>query len=583
MTGAAKNPALDAARQAQFKVDNCLDERRSFRLEAGAGAGKTYSLVSALQRLISERGIALTQAGQQVACITYTLVARDAIAKAIANHPAILVETIHAFCWSIISQFQSSLRQLLSEDAEKAEKITQGGGLGKKPILYSLGYFVVDNSTVFLSHDDVPVMMAKLIENTKFQNLIRQKFPFIFIDEYQDTDPAFMASLTRHFLESARGPLIGLFGDHWQTIHRKDYELAALPILGIDKGSNFRSVPAIVNVLNELRPELRQAVSDPDAEGEARFFHVNSYKGEKTNTPHSKNDLPDDVARLVRHSLIQRLQKEGWEWDETKVLMLTHNAISAEHGYPTIADIYKGRTEKYVKKEDPAIEFLCNIVDPMCESYDRSHYGEMFSILGRSPAIRAHSDKALWRDHMDRLLKLRKEGTIGEIIDHLKDGHKPPLPERVRRREEELQKLGDEPIPEEMGSLSRYKNLRNVRYSEVSSLISFVNGFTPFATQHSVKGDQFKDVLVILGGGWNQYNWPQLFELLETKKITSTNSKGYLRSRNLFYVSVSRPMKRLAVLATQTLPPNALKTVTRLFGADCVEQIEVAIPDKRAS
>lgn len=54
------------------------------------------------------------------------------------------------------------------------------------------------------------------------------------------------------------------------------------------------------------------------------------------------------------------------------------------------------------------------------------------------------------------------------------------------------------------------------------------------------------------------------------------STKGFYRSRNLFYVSISRPMTRLAVLATQTLSDTALAAVSRLFGKNNVE--ELAIP-----
>jgi DNA helicase-2/ATP-dependent DNA helicase PcrA len=90
-----------------------------------------------------------------------------------------------------------------------------------------------------------------------------------------------------------------------------------------------------------------------------------------------------------------------------------------------------------------------------------------------------------------------------------------------------------------------------------------------------VKGAEFENVLVVLGGGWNRYNWPQLLELMETKAFTTANIKGFYRARNLFYVSISRPMKRLAVLATQTLSATALTTATKLFGADNVEALVV--------
>ncbi|MFW8642778.1 UvrD-helicase domain-containing protein [Rhizobium beringeri] len=59
--------------------------------------------------------------------------------------------------------------------------------------------------------------MAQLLAEKKFQSFLTQQHPIIFIDEYQDTDKGFMEALTNHFLRPKTGPLIGLFGDHWQN------------------------------------------------------------------------------------------------------------------------------------------------------------------------------------------------------------------------------------------------------------------------------------------------------------------------------------------------------------------------------
>lgn len=100
--------------------------------------------------------------------------------------------------------------------------------------------------------------------------------------------------------------------------------------------------------------------------------------------------------------------------------------------------------------------------------------------------------------------------------------------------------------------------------------MKFLDGDTTFATQHSVKGAEFENVVVILGGGWNHYNWPRLLELIHTQALNAKNAKGYYRARNLFYVAISRPKVRLAVLATQTLPDDALQGAIKLFGAENV-------------
>ena len=121
----------------------------------------------------------------------------------------------------------------------------------------------------------------------------------------------------------------------------------------------------------------------------------------------------------------------------------------------------------------------------------------------------------------------------------------------------------------------RYSKLRDIRYGEVVEVVKFIEKQTSFATQHSVKGAEFENVLVVLGGGWNHYNWPQLLELIETNALNAKNTKGFYRARNLFYVSISRPMTRLAVLATQTMPDTALAAVNRLFGGDNVEELAI--------
>ena len=67
----AASPAEVAAQRALDEMFRCIRERKSFRLEAGAGAGKTYSLVKALQVIIDEEGTQLVRRHQRVACITY--------------------------------------------------------------------------------------------------------------------------------------------------------------------------------------------------------------------------------------------------------------------------------------------------------------------------------------------------------------------------------------------------------------------------------------------------------------------------------------------------------------------------------
>lgn len=574
----ALSPAVEAAQRAQERLNRCIDNHQSFRLEAGAGAGKTYSLIQALKRLISERGSDYLRRGQKVACITYTNVAKREISQEIDEHPTVLVETIHAFCWGCMDQFQSVLRTEVGKLKKYAERIAEAGGVGNRRIEYDLGYFGVHDDRITLHHDDIPELMARFLAISKFQQIFTGSYPVVFIDEYQDTNDEFMGALATHFLEPKKGPLIGLFGDHWQTIYRDDFNLAALPnVEGIDKGSNFRSVPAVVDMLNRLRPTLPQVVDDETAQGEARAFHANSYTGVRTNTAHSKLDTPPDVTRAYVAALRKQLQDEGWDFSPrvTKVLMLTHAALAAEQGYPSIVEIFKSHPDAISKLDDTTLEFLGRVVEPTCAAYKAKKYGQMFDVLGRAGTLPKPSEKQAWADDMKLLDSLRESGTVGEVLDLLKKTRRPRLPDNVTRREDDMAEFNPAGGEPEKVSVSRHRRLRDVKYQEIVNLVRFVDGFTPFATQHSVKGAEFENVLVVFGGGWNHYNWPRMLEyMVPGAKPKADYEKGFNRARNLFYVSVSRPKRRLAVLFTQTMSDKLLGVLNTLF-ADKVAAVKL--------
>ena len=90
-----------------------LDEPKSFFLFAGAGSGKTRSLVKALKgvRKKSERRLRLNS--QRIAVITYTRAACDEIKRRLDDDPLFSVSTIHSFTWDLIEYYQTDIKQWL--------------------------------------------------------------------------------------------------------------------------------------------------------------------------------------------------------------------------------------------------------------------------------------------------------------------------------------------------------------------------------------------------------------------------------------------------------------------------------------
>lgn len=567
------SPAEAAAAKTLAAVQECIANATSFRLEAGAGAGKTYSLVKALQLVITTRGAELLRNQQKVACISFTNVASDQITARIGSHPVVFSSTIHAFCWSLAKDFQVELRKLLQDLPNWVERLNEIGGIGNRQVTYDLGRprAKADEDFVSLGHDDILPLAVKLIERPKFRSLLVAKFPILFIDEYQDTNQAFAAALLNHFLPEGK-LMLGFFGDHWQKIYEDGCgKLSHGNLREINKHANFRSRKEIVAALNRMRPELTQEVSDPTAVGTVAVFHSNQWQGTRRGGAHWKGDLPEKDARRMLGQVKTRLVAEGWDFSPqaTKILMLTHGVLAREQGYAGIAACFGGRSGSFAKKEDPHVAFLVDVVEPVCRCFEEKRFGEMFSILGgKRPAIMSLAEKSEWSRDLQQMLRFREAGTIGNVLYHLRKTGRFPVPEQVEAVEHEIElstKLEDGALPELSRRAQAIKQLREVQYKQVSALSDYINGFTPFSTNHGVKGEEYQNVLVVLGRGWSDYNFVRFLEM-SRGAVSETDREFFERNRNLFYVACSRPKQRLALLFTQEISPNAMRTLENWFG-----------------
>lgn len=576
----ATSPALTAAREAESLVSAALREGRNFLLEAGAGAGKTYSLVEALKQLLASERRRLQRNNQQIACITYTNAATEVITKRIDGDKLVAVSTIHAFCWSLIRAFQPTLRSELQKLEAWQERIAEAGGIGKQTIEYELGYRSITEEIISLHHDDVLALTSALMPIEKFQSIVAGRYPYVFIDEYQDTSGEMMSAIQTNLFSRKGGPLVGLFGDHWQRIYDDTCgHVADKALQEIGKKANFRSSTSVVHVLNKMRPELPQAVKDEGFTGSAFAFHTNSWVGTRRSGAgggHWKGDLPAETAHEYLQRCIASLAASGWDFapEKTKILVLTHNGIASEQGYSQLVRIFP-YNDLWLKKSDDHIAFFADKLEPATAAYKSHRYGEMFNIFGdQAPRFSSHADKQKWSAAMDAIIQLRETGTIGQVVDHILAVRYPTLPEKIHRREKEAHDWQDTPDVETPEPVKRVRAMREIPYSEVIALVKYLDGHTPFATKHSVKGDEFENVLVVLGRGWNKYNFDLFLELASSPTIIPADKADfYERNRNLFYVSCSRPTTRLALLFTQVLSQSSLNTLQSWFGTNKVHDV----------
>lgn len=114
-----------------------------------------------------------------------------------------------------------------------------------------------------MSHDDVLFFSFKIINKYPFVlDILRSKFPYFYIDEFQDSHPIQIAILK---LLAEKETIIGIIGDSAQAIYEfQGADASQLLNFNIDKmhtyiiEDNRRSSNEIVIFLNQLRLDLKQ-------------------------------------------------------------------------------------------------------------------------------------------------------------------------------------------------------------------------------------------------------------------------------------------------------------------------------------
>ena len=127
MKGLEISPENKQVEDAIFtEIASCIDDSRNFVFDAGAGSGKTYSLVQSLKYILSKYASKLKIHNQLIRCITYTNIAAKEIKERLGNTELVKVSTIHDFLWDEIEIYQDELvsihKEYLANQIIKYEK-----------------------------------------------------------------------------------------------------------------------------------------------------------------------------------------------------------------------------------------------------------------------------------------------------------------------------------------------------------------------------------------------------------------------------------------------------------------------------
>ena len=590
-----------------FQVDEALEKcilstpRKSFFLFAGAGSGKTYSLVLLLKKIHNSIGKDLLLQGKNVAVITFTNAATDEIINRLDYSPIFHISTIHSFVWDVIKYYQADIKRLycfyieedlkaLEKKLEETEKKTtktylsnvekfeyQKERLAKAQIIEKFVYNPNGSNPEYnaLKHAEVIKISAQMIlENKMLQRIIAQRYPILLIDESQDTKKELIDTffeIQRNFADIFT---LGLLGDQKQRIYADGKENIedSIPI-GWEKPvkrMNYRCAKRIIQLANNIGKDIdihaEQRPREDANDGLIRLFVIQQREGL------NKDEIEQNVMRIMS----EQTQDAKWTTigTEVKVLTLEHMMAARRLGFSRFfAPLYK--VSKYqmtfLQGSVSEIEFFTKEVLPIAESIKEDGRVALEILKKYSPLLSGQNTEKPYelylkcREEAIKVANLVNEnGTIRVVVDEIIKSQLLTVPDVVRQAYMLSPSDIEDTVEEE---LRAWVEVMDLPINMVRSYDDYVNHRSQFDTHQGVKGLEFDRVMVIIDDSEIKgflFSYDKLFGVKDLSNVDLKNKENgketsIERTQRLFYVTCTRAKNSLAVVM-YTNNPERVKT-----------------------
>ncbi|MER0370676.1 UvrD-helicase domain-containing protein [Vibrio vulnificus] len=599
-----------------------LDNPKSFLLFAGAGSGKTRSLVNVLQEIREKNLGRLIQNGQRVGVITYTNAACNEIQRRLSYDPLFHVSTIHSFVWEMIKPFTEDikgwLRTKLSADIEELDlKISNARDInGKtaqqnirkreakatrldelrlvKKFSYSPTSNRVERGTV--SHEEVIQITATLLnESPLLQSILTNRYPILLIDESQDTRKELMEAFIHTQSLNRSKFSLGLFGDLMQRIYgggKHDLE-SSLPDdwKTPSKTINYRCPQRVIELINSIREEDDKKKQEPKAGaslGVVRLFIVDSDTARKR-----------DVEASIRTKMSAISDDSLWlEPNQIKALTLEH-AMAAIRGsfdkfYLPLSKIDSLR-DSLLNGTNASLRFLCSSLLPLVDAIRVRDEFAIANIIKKYSGVISSNNADFCLDPISTLKntdqsveKIRAivselDPPLAQVLHLIKAYKLLYIPDELNALLVESSSLKNDDEEENLSKRSMAWDLAlSAPISHLENYALYINEELGYGTHQGVKGLEFERVMAIVDDNSANgflFGYEKLFgaqELSQTDVRNQSEGRDSVlsRTRRLFYVICSRAEKSLAVVA-YTKAPEAVKKKSLESGWFTQDEIEM--------
>ncbi len=441
-------------------------------------------------------------------------------------------------------------------------------------------------SDMSFGHDGLIKISQLLFEKFPLlSKILQDKYDYIFIDEYQDTQKPIIDIFLRK-VPYESNLTVSLFGDSMQGIYDDgvgdvDTEIEEGIIKKISKEDNYRCSEQIINFINTIRNDgLEQKLALKKGENpKDRQGFVKLYYSIIDNKPHARSSDEEKNAYIEKlNNLIKTVENRHNDINFKK-LMLTNKSIAKELNFENLYKIFDDRygdVKEEIEKCLSRLQIL-ELVE-LYHKYQNKEYNFILTKIKKSGfEINTISDK----QKVDKLLNdISKEKKIFELLNFAFENKllskSDSYTNYIKRKDlflKELNKdfsyqefkkfyvqggntqtrmkkagleLENEVFNEKQKLFKKeqfYEELFSdkILFKEVINYFSYLEEKEEYITMHKTKGSSIENVLVVLDEYfWSKYNFKVLFEDEQSEKKTY--------NLKLFYVACSRAIKNLVCI-----------------------------------
>ncbi|MEV9615370.1 ATP-dependent helicase [Aliarcobacter butzleri] len=414
-----------------------------------------------------------------------------------------------------------------------------------------------------ISHDTLLEYGFKIVDRyDTLKKIIINKFPYILIDEYQDTAEKVIKiinSLSMYSQQINYNLFIGYFGDTAQNIYDtgvgSNIDEIHPNLVSVDKRFNRRSAKQVIKVINKIRNDHIEQISiyEDDDCGSVEFYQGSEDKINDfitrckvdlnisgTNKLHCfvlKNEL---VAKYngfenIYNSFKNTILYSGLNYQNLNIELVTYDKTK-------LGDV-QNLIYKIIELQQSLINLKTPISDILNEKiYEGFNFKELFDLIELLKSISGNTLK----EYIETIFNYYEESEIKgykqKVEDVFKEIDTYSLENLVSFMLEKLYRdIDDEQLDDAKTKIERLLSIPMTEYIKWFEFVNRVeNQEVIYHTYHGTKGLEFNNVVVIMENSFtrNDNKFSTFFSNLNNE---DENTK------NLLYVACSRARKNLRI------------------------------------